>query len=691
MPFLGGGSKSQEAEPISITILVQPKANLPQKAWEVEVSPSRTVKDLKESVNVDYFCHPDVMRICASKGHGDAGFKDSHKIKDLPETDDGSGDKIVYLQAVKGKEDELMDAVLDWAFRGEIIDEYEAEGCVYKPKDGAHHAAIGKPREPHIRMQSTSSYGFSMGHETSLSSRMSRPVRALRPSSIAATIRNRRPHVPRASFAVVGDKAVMQEPPPPIIDRMPFNVFVGVVCVLNVFVIGLEADYTCWGTAKSCKPADRMSWYAMDCIFAMLFAVEVVIRIVVMGAGDFFLGDPQKNLTGFNLPNCIDFLIISLRFLDTFIFDQMEIDTKIKVISCFRIMRLANIARLMRLVRSVRELWLVIAGLGQLAKTVMWVMILLVLIFWVCGIGFTIIIGHSDETFDYERSHWGGHYFDTVPKSVFSLLQTMTLAKWSSVMFRPVFEEYPAIFVLIIPFLCVTTVGLLNIIVGVVVETTLTSAANNAEKEGKELAKTHEKVMDSLKMVFEEADTDGGGTLDREELRKSLKKSHVRDRLRVLDIPVADLDQLFDVLDEAKIGEIQTDHFFRGCSRLRGPALSCDLHRMSVDFSRYISWTDSLVSKTGTMNARLSSLLSDMESVDRDIIKGDTDEFDPVLGNRRARSIARSQKHKEDNERTQQGRSNSKGTEGSRKSSRKNSLMASTLASSVSAIGLPEH
>merc|ERR1719454_184491 len=200
-------------------------------------------------------------------------------------------------------------------------------------------------------------------------------------------------------------------------------------------------------------------------------------------------------------------------------------------------------------------------------------------------------------------------------------------------------DQYPAILFILLPFLCITTVGLLNIIVGVVVETTLLSASTNAEKEAKETQKMHARVMESLKMVFDEADTDGGGTLDKQELHKSLKKPHVRDRLKVLDIPVKDLDRLFDVLDEENLGEIRTDLFFRGCSRLRGPALACDLHRMSVDFSRYIQWTNDLLDSTSGQNDKLRRLLTDMQCVDRDIIKGETDEFDPVLGNRRERSF----------------------------------------------------
>jgi len=517
-----------------------------------------------------------------------------------------------------------------------------------------------------------------------------------RPGAMITILKNRRAHVPRAQFKVVGDKMEMAPMPEKLIDQMPFNAACSIICILNMLVVGLEADYTCWSSDKPCAPGDRMMWYALDCVFTVLFVVEVAARITTTGPLDYFLGDPLVHLSGIHLPNCADFIIVLARFLDTFVFEQMGFDTKIKVISCLRIVQIANVARLMRLVRSVRELWLVIAGLTQLCKTVLWVMILLILIFWVVGIMMTIIVGHSEETFDYSRTHWGkSAYFDTVPKSVYSLFETMTLAKWSSVMFHPVFEKYPAIFLVLVPFLCITTVGLLNIIVGVVVENTLTSASNNREKEMKEMVKMHAKVMDSLKMVFEEADTDGGGTLDREELRKMLKKPHVRDRLRLLDIPVKDVDQLFGVLDEEGIGEIKTDQFFRGCSRLRGPALSCDLHRMSIDFSRYIGWTDDLVEKTTTQNAKLAHLLYDMESVDRDIIKGDADDCDPVLGARRHRSAAKAIKTaKEFEEEKHKGRATSKMTNaskqslGSRRSSRKGSLMAATLRSGMSELGL---
>merc|ERR1719428_2719707 len=106
-----------------------------------------------------------------------------------------------------------------------------------------------------------------------------------------------------------------------------------------------------------------------------------------------------------------------------------------------------------------------------------------------------------------------------------------------------------------------------------------------------------------------------------------MKTAPVRDRMKVLDIPVRDLGELFDLLDESGSGEISTDRFFRGCARLKGYALASDMHRMSVDMGRYIQWSQSLVERTQETNERLDHLTSEMEALDRDIVRGEADVF----------------------------------------------------------------
>lgn len=660
MPILKHYVDEDDDRPIIVSIMTQPQDDLPVKEWKVEIARNEKIGDLKHRIYMEYSVDQDLIRLCTAASKTDPGLKDEWKIIDLPVDPEHTDMKKVFLLPKKNKGPELLDKILDWADREGCQEEYTSMGAKYTNKDDEDE----KPTK-----------------KSQLSRAMSNSLISLKKKSRKSE---------KVQMKIDGDKMELEEPDAPMVEKLPFNLVAGIMAAGNMLVVGLEADYTCWGLGlEDCPISERTQWFALDCIFTLWFCFEVVLRAVQIGPVQYFCGNSVTNRSGFSsTANCIDTVVVFFRLLDTFIFDLVVgVDSKIKIISCFRILQFARVARLMRLVRSVRELWLIVAGMTDLCKTVMWVMILLMLIFWIIGILMTVVVGHDDGFFDYRRSDWGkSEYFDTVPKSVFSLLQIMTLSQWSTIISRPIVEQYPSILLILLPFLMITTVGLLNIIVGVVVEQTLTSATNNAEKEQKEVSKVYSKVMESLKMVFEEADTDGGGTLDRQELHKSLKKPHVRDRLKVLDIPVKDLDRLFDVLDEDGAGEIRTDHFFRGCSRLRGPALACDLHRMSVDFSRYIQWTTDLLDSTHSQNEKLQRLLTDMQSVDRDIIKGEADEFDPVLGNRRDRSFAKEKKEQKFNQDNPRSNSRGKGEQrseskrsGGSNNSRRPSLMGRTL------------
>lgn len=178
----------------------------------------------------------------------------------------------------------------------------------------------------------------------------------------------------------------------------------------------------------------------------------------------------------------------------------------------------------------------------------------------------------------------------------------------------------------------------MNIIVGVIIESTLAVAAANEEREAKEKQKLDKVVMASLKAIFDEADTDKSGELDEEELQQAMKLRNVRDRLEMLDINCSDLQLLFGLLDEEGKGQISTNKFFRGCLRLRGVAMASDLHRLQVDVSRGINKATNLVEYTKESNEIITQVFKHLEVMDMEIIKGDEDIRDPVLQARRART-----------------------------------------------------
>ena len=60
-------------------------------------------------------------------------------------------------------------------------------------------------------------------------------------------------------------------------------------------------------------------------------------------------------------------------------------------------------------------------------------------------------------------------WFGTLGNSAFSLFQIMTLESWSMGIVRPVMEVYPYAWAFIVPFILVTTFAVVNLIVGLIV------------------------------------------------------------------------------------------------------------------------------------------------------------------------------------------------------------------------------
>jgi len=288
---------------------------------------------------------------------------------------------------------------------------------------------------------------------------------------------------------------------------------------------------------------------------------------------------------------------------------------------------------------------MILHGVWHASRIVFWTLVVLVLFLYVGAIVMTdqVIKAQDPMLFDYSVSAWqekpwtAYDYWGTVPKSLLSLFQVVTLDHWASTLIRPLVTERPGFMIFLAPFMSITVLSLLNVIVAVIIETTLASASVNGERVARDDRKAHDKIMNSLKVLFEQADEDDSGELDRDELERAWRHQHVRDRMSVLQLEYKDLTALFDLLDTEGTGNINTTKFFRGCARIRGLASSSDLHHMSIDLNRCIAWADHLVYDHREINNRLNSLLADIEGLDRDIVKGHDDSADPVLMNRRER------------------------------------------------------
>merc|ERR1719352_2000031 len=86
------------------------------------------------------------------------------------------------------------------------------------------------------------------------------------------------------------------------------------------------------------------------------------------------------------------------------------------------------------------------------------------------------VLGGGSEGFNnYE-------YFGTIPRSMFTLFSVVILAEWPEIV-RPICEQQVYMFPFFILFIVLTTFGLANVIIGVIVDNTFQAAAQIDQEE----------------------------------------------------------------------------------------------------------------------------------------------------------------------------------------------------------------
>lgn len=126
-------------------------------------------------------------------------------------------------------------------------------------------------------------------------------------------------------------------------------------------------------------------------------------------------------------------------------------------------------------------------------------------------------------------------------------------------------------------FLLVTTFGIMNILVSVIVEQTLAASLQNKQRLKVREEKAQRAELDSIKEIFLISDTDGSNSLDKEEFLAAVKNPEVQWRMKMLELPVAETVKLFGVLDGDGSQTLSYTDFIQGCAKLKGHAMSKDM------------------------------------------------------------------------------------------------------------------
>jgi voltage-gated sodium channel len=214
------------------------------------------------------------------------------------------------------------------------------------------------------------------------------------------------------------------------------NTILGVI-LFNAVLLGMETSPTLmsrWGPLI----------IALDLACLAVFVVEIALKLVAHRLAFFRSGW-----------NVFDFVIVGIALIP-----GAQTLSVLRALRILRLLRVISVAP--RLRRVVEGFITALPGMGS-------VFLLMALIFYIGAVMATKLFAASFP-----------EWFGTLGRSAYSLFQIMTLESWSMGIVRPVMEVYPYAWAFFVPFIMVTTFAVVNLLVGLIVNSMQDAHAEEA-------------------------------------------------------------------------------------------------------------------------------------------------------------------------------------------------------------------
>jgi len=250
------------------------------------------------------------------------------------------------------------------------------------------------------------------------------------------------------------------------------------------------------------------------------------------------------------------------------------------ILRVLRIVRLMRLLRIMRFVGAFRELRLLVSGLLGSTRALLWSLVLLLLVLYIFGIffaqGVLTFITSGDDIPEQVRQDLL-IYFGSMGSTIVTMFAVISGGTdWLGVMDQ--LAEISSFYTLaFLVYMMVTYHGLLHVIVGIFVDSTMTASRNDRDLVIADELSRKDSYMAQMSEVLKETDTDGSGTISWEEFEGQLQDERVTAYFAALELDMAEARGLFELLDTEETDEVPIDEFVLGCFRLKGGAKGIDL------------------------------------------------------------------------------------------------------------------
>ena len=214
-----------------------------------------------------------------------------------------------------------------------------------------------------------------------------------------------------------------------IVRSRQFSGFILLIVLVNSIALGLQ-------TSPAVVEATGDLFFIVDKVCLYIFVLEAILKISVFRLSYFSRGW-----------NWFDFIIVFCSLIADF-----------EVLSSFRVLRIIRVFRALKFISGIRHLQIIVTAIGHSLPSIGWTSLLMSLIYYIFSVMGTMLFA---EAFP--------QWFGSIPKTMYTLFQVMTLDGWSMDMARPIMEQFPFAWLYFVPFVVISAFIVLNIVVGIVV------------------------------------------------------------------------------------------------------------------------------------------------------------------------------------------------------------------------------
>ncbi|MEM7237771.1 MAG: ion transporter [Pseudomonadota bacterium] len=225
-----------------------------------------------------------------------------------------------------------------------------------------------------------------------------------------------------------------------ILERDETRNFILAVIILNGILLGVS-------TSQNVTPNSLQIIQVIDRVVIVIFVIEMILKLYAYRLRFF--------ASAWNLFDLVVVLVSLMPQTDT--------------LSVLRGMRVIRALRVMSAIPQMRE---VVKALVDALPGMGAVVLLLGVIFYIFGIMATLWFGKAFP-----------EWFGTLGASLYSLFQIMTLESWSMGIVRPVMEQFPWAWAFFVPFIIMTAFAVLNLFIGLLVNTMQAAVEEETERE----------------------------------------------------------------------------------------------------------------------------------------------------------------------------------------------------------------